>query len=110
MGYTVSVNHPHFPEGQEFGVGTFGSIPNGSSKEISEEEERLFVMRRGLSVEEAFAGDAAIKITGSSALDKSELESMKEFFNPQATPVEESKPAWLTSSNEEEEEEGEVNG
>lgn len=107
MGYTIRVNHPHFSEGTEFGVGTFGTIPNGSSKEISEDEERHFIMARGLPVEEAFAGDSVIEVTGSSALDKSEVNSILEFFSPATSEVEETEtssasPDNDTSSDEEE--------
>lgn len=113
MSYTVSVNHPHFPEGTEFSVGNLGVVPNGSSKEIDEDDERLFLSARGLPLNEAYAGDAAIKVTGSGHLSKAEVDEVKAMFaaEEEAVAATEEKPEWLgTSSSDPQEEEGEVNG
>lgn len=80
MGYKVSVNHPHFPDGTEFSIGALGVIPNGSSKDVDEDEERAFLNMRGLPLHEAFVGDATINVTGSHTLSTTEIDEVKAFF------------------------------
>lgn len=82
MGYTVKYNHPHFPEGTEFNVGNLGRVPNGGSLEIDEDMERTFLMTNGVTIEDTFKGDAMVELSGSSSLDKSEVDQILAFFAP----------------------------
>jgi hypothetical protein len=76
MGYTVEVNHPHFPADYEMNVGGLGLIPNGSSTEVDEDAERLFILQHGVTVEEGFVNDAIVNSTGSSTLDTTEIDDL----------------------------------
>ncbi|SRR6266496_3056878 len=82
MGYTLKFSHPHFPEGTEFNVGNLGRVPNGGSLVIDEEAERLFLMSNGVTLADSFKGDDSVTLTGSSALDKSEVNEILAFFAP----------------------------
>lgn len=83
MSYTVTVNHPHFAEGYPFSVEGLDKVPNGGSIEVDEEMERMFVIAHGHSFEDAFNNNAVVSISGSSALDRSELDSLVETYGPQ---------------------------
>lgn len=82
MSYTLKYDHPHFPEGMEFNVGNLGRVENKGSMEIDEEMERLFLMSNGITLEDAFKGNAVASISGSSALDKSEVDYILSTFTP----------------------------
>lgn len=98
MAYTVKVEHPHFPEGTVFNVGGLDRVPNGGTLEVDDEMERLFIMQQGQTVEDAFANDHAISVSGSSALDDDERKSLVEAYGPT---VEESEPTVDESNNQE---------
>jgi hypothetical protein len=101
MGYTLKVEHPHFPEGTVFNVGGLDRIPNGSTLDVDDEQERLFVMTQGKTLEDAFANDATISVSGSSALDRDELDSLLEAYGATIETEEvnngesEEVPAWM---------------
>lgn len=106
MGYTVKVQHPHFPEGTVFNVGGLDRIPNGSSVDVDDEAERLFIMTQGQTIEDAFANDAVVDVSGSSALDPGEVNSLIEAYGP-APAAEETEtdsatdtPAWMNNPPE----------
>lgn len=110
MGYTVSVKHPHFPEGTEFNVGNLGRVPNGGSLEVDEEGERLFLMSNGRSLTDSFEGDAIVSVSGSSALSQEEVDSIMRFFagsevgpeiEVQEQEQEAETPAWMKQDNTE---------
>lgn len=119
MGYTLKVEHPHFPEGTVFNVGGLDRVPNGSTLDVDDEMERLFVMTQGKTVEDAFANDATISVNGSSALDKDELNSLLEAYGATVEPVEpvfsdtEEVPVWMqnetSSGNDAPDDGGELN-
>lgn len=109
MGYTVKVNHPHFPEGTPFNVGGLDRVENGGSLNVDDEMERLFIMSNGKTLEDAFANDHAISVSGSSSLDNNEVAALLEAYAP--APVEEAafdvddtknqdQPAWLAPKTE----------
>lgn len=112
MGYTVKVNHPHFPEGTVFNVGGLDRVPNGDSLEIDDEMERLFIMQQGQTLEDAFANDHMVTVEGSSSLDNDERNSLLEAYGP-APEVEiksesltddtknQEQPAWLAPKEQE---------
>lgn len=108
MGYTVSVNHPNFKEGVEFNVGNLGRIPNGDSMEVDEETERLFLMSNGVSLEDAFANDHAVTVSGSSSLTDEEVDSIKKsFVGREESVIEQPQtPSWLTTEGAAENEGG----
>lgn len=106
MGHTVTVQHPHFPEGTVFNVGGLDRVPNGSSIEIDEETERLFVMSHGRTIEDSFKNDAVVSVSGKSAIDSDELSQLVELYGPQPEevviqdePVEEETPSWMSPPN-----------
>ena len=117
MGYTVKVNHPHFPEGTVFNVGGLDRVPNGDSLEVDDEMERLFIMQQGQTLEDAFADDHMVEVSGSSALDNDERNSLLEAYGPQPEPEElinegeslvdenanknQEQPAWLVPKEQE---------
>jgi hypothetical protein len=76
MGYTLKFEHPQFPEGQEFGIPNLGLVENGSSIELDEEQERLFVLERGISVEDAFKDNSIVTLSGSSTIPADELSQL----------------------------------
>ena len=76
MGYKLKHDHPHFPEGHEFGISGLGVFKNGETREISEDEERFFVAHRGMTLEDAFGNSATSELTGSSSLSNEEVTSL----------------------------------
>lgn len=91
MAYTLKIEHPDFPTGDdatEFGVNGLGRIKNGESLEIDEDMERSFVASRGKTVEDAFKDTPGFELSGSSTINKDELEQL---LPP--VPVEEEVPA-----------------
>src|SRR4051812_31237605 len=77
MGYTLKFEHPHFPDDYEFAINGLGVIKNGSTLEIDEEHERLFIAERGLSLEDAFSSREGIAtLTGNSTISADELQSL----------------------------------
>lgn len=110
MAYTLKYEHPHFPEGTVFNVGGLDRVPNGSTLEIDDDMERNFIAARGMSVEDGFANDPAVELSGSSALDPDELKALLEAYAP-VPPLEEETqvetanegvtPAWLTEGGDE---------
>lgn len=82
MGYTVTVNHPHFPEDTEISVGGLDRVSNGGKLEVDEDMERMFMMMSGRTLDEAFKNDHAVSIEGKSALDKAEIDSILALFEP----------------------------
>jgi hypothetical protein len=72
VGVTISVNHPDFPPDTVFAIDHLGQIPNGGSLEVPEENEREFISDRGVTVEDAFAGNEVAVVSGSSSVDNVE--------------------------------------
>ncbi len=87
MSYTLKFEHPHFDPDAEFAIANFGVVKNGGSLELDEEAERVFVMERGLSVEDAFKGDTTMQLSGSSSLSPDELKSLLPPPEEEETPV-----------------------
>jgi hypothetical protein len=76
MGYTLRLDHPHFPEGTIFAVSGLPEMENGKSIGIDEDGERFFVANVGLSVEDAFANDPTVSVSGSSDLSADEVKQL----------------------------------
>ena len=71
MAYTLTVNHPDFPKGQEFDCdGIF--VKNGESKKLSKEDELAFIGRWGNDVKFYYGHGTIAKVTGSSELSSKE--------------------------------------
>lgn len=64
MSLTISYHNKAFPDGKLFSIHGIGSIPNGGSVEVSEEQEREFEAFHGKTVEEAFADSQSISLGG----------------------------------------------
>jgi len=58
----VSMEHPHFPPEQEFGVYGVGLLTNdGTSVDVDDDD---FLAQTGNTLEDALAGDAVISVQG----------------------------------------------
>ena len=60
MGLTVTIDHPDFPDGYEFGAEGLGTLKNREPAEISEEQEQSFVSSRRMSVKDALGQEGSI--------------------------------------------------
>jgi len=67
---TVEFHNPDFEDNVLFDVGGL-AIPNGTSVELSEDDELSFFSRHQKGVSEYFAGDKHIKVSGKSLLSRS---------------------------------------
>lgn len=90
MSYQLKFEHPQLAEDTEVGFANLGTVVNGGTLEIDEDAERLFVIERGLSLEDAFKGNSVVTLTGSSSLSSSELQSL--LPESEATVEEEEEP------------------
>lgn len=58
----VSMNHPHFPPEQEFGISGVGVLTNdGTPVEVDEDDYKAIT---GMSLEDSFSGSAVIDVEG----------------------------------------------
>lgn len=64
MSLTISYKNDAYPEGKIFSIQGIGNIPNGSSVEISEEQEHEFEAFHGKTIEEAFADSQVVTLGG----------------------------------------------
>ena len=69
MALTVTVNNENFPEGYKFEIIGLGEFENGTSKEITEDEERVFVGLHQMSLEDRIGTDSSVEVSGSSTID-----------------------------------------
>lgn len=76
MSYTLKFEHPQFPADTEIGIPNLGLVVNGSSIDIDEDAERLFVAERGLSLEDAFKDNGLVTLSGSSSISADELQTL----------------------------------
>lgn len=76
MSYSLKFEHPQFPEGHKFSINYLGQVVNGGSVDIDEEAERAFIANNGKTVEDAFANDALVTVSGSSALQQDEVNQL----------------------------------
>lgn len=72
MGLTVTLDHPDFPDGYEFGVEHVGILKNRESKEISEEQEQAFVNATGTPMKDSFQEGGFIKVEGEGTVSEPE--------------------------------------
>lgn len=63
MPLKVSYNNPALPKGQEIDLGGF-MVKNGSTVELTKEQEESIVARIGVSVKDYFAGSEDVKVDG----------------------------------------------
>lgn len=87
MSYTLQFEHPNYPEDYEFGFPNLGVVKNGSTLEIDEDTERQFVASQGKSVEDAFADNSLVSLSGSSTIAADELNSLLPEPDVQEEPV-----------------------
>ena len=76
MAHELKFNHPHFPEGTIFAISGLPEVANGQSIGIDEDAERFFVGNTGLSIEDAFADDPTVSVTGSSELSADDTKQL----------------------------------
>jgi hypothetical protein len=75
MPLSVSFSNPDFPEGLEFDIGLGVPVPNGKSVELDHDAELSFVSKKQMGVKDYFKDSEQIKVSGSTELDKKELEA-----------------------------------
>src|SRR6266404_3504045 len=76
MAHELKFEHPHFPEGTVFVISGLLEVANGQSIGIDEDAERFFVGNTGLTVEDAFADDPTVTVTGSSELSADDIKQL----------------------------------
>lgn len=76
MAHELKFDHPHFPEGTVFSISGLPEVENGQTIGIDEDAERFFVSNTGLTVEDAFADDPTVDVSGSSELSNDEVEQL----------------------------------
>ncbi len=76
MAHELKFEHPHFPEGTIFAISGLPEVANGQSIGIDEDAERFFVGNTGLTVEDAFADDPTVTVTGSSELSADDIKQL----------------------------------
>jgi len=76
MGFTLTVNHPEFPPETVFSVNYLGAAPNGSSFDVDEEQERAFITAYGVPVDQAFANNPTVTLSGSSTLTQADIDKL----------------------------------
>jgi hypothetical protein len=76
VSYTLTYEHPQFPQDYEFGINNLGLVKNGGSIEIDEDVERMFMASQGRTIEAALATDPFVTLSGSSALSQEERDSL----------------------------------
>ncbi len=76
MAHELKFDHPHFPEGTIFAISGLPEVANGQSIGIDEDAERFFIGNTGLTVEDAFADDPTVTVTGSSELSADDTKQL----------------------------------
>lgn len=64
MPLTVTVDHPDFPKGTEMSVMGLPLVENGSTLELTEDDERSFISAHGVTVVDAFKGSGNASVSG----------------------------------------------
>jgi hypothetical protein len=77
VSYTLKFEHPEFPPDSEFSINELGLFLNGQEREISEDEERLFVGVHGITIEDALQGNAVVAVSvGDATLTTDDLNTL----------------------------------
>jgi len=77
MALTVKYDNPQLAPGEIVGAGGI-ALTNGESVDVDEEAETLFVETNGKSVEDFFANDPHVTVSGSGTVPTPEPESVAE--------------------------------
>lgn len=93
MALTVTMDHPDYPDGYEFGVEYLGILKNRESKEISEEQEQSFVNFSGKPMKESFMEGGFIKVEGDATAKEPEEEQGTQMPEQDQTSEEEATEA-----------------
>jgi hypothetical protein len=76
VSYTLTFEHPDFPDEVEFGIQDLGRVQNHGTLEVDEDAERRFVSTRRVSLEDAFGDSPMISLSGSSTLTDDEISEL----------------------------------
>jgi hypothetical protein len=76
VSYTLTFEHPDFPDETEFGIQDLGRVLNHGTLEVDEDAERRFVSARRISLEDAFGDNPMISLSGSSTLTDDEISDL----------------------------------
>lgn len=68
MGLTVTVTNEAFPPDTEFEISGVGLVVNGQPTELTEDQERAFIARNGVSLVDATGEGEASTVTGSASV------------------------------------------
>ncbi len=60
----ITINNPEWPKGAEFHVNDLGTLENGKTVEVSDEQLKLFETIQGRSIKEAFKENVYISLGG----------------------------------------------
>lgn len=70
----AKVDHPVFPKGEPLDVG-FGLVDNGSTVEVTEEDELRYYARFGVTMQDAFKDNPVVSLSGQGKSKPSSLVS-----------------------------------
>lgn len=76
MSYTLTFEHPDFPDEVEFGIQDLGRVQNHGTLEVDEDAERRYVSTRRISLADAFGDSPMISLSGSSTLTDDEISKL----------------------------------
>lgn len=65
MALEVTVDHPDYPDGTEFGIVGLGVFKNGEAREVTEDEERAFVSFNQAKLGDMLEGNELVTYSGS---------------------------------------------
>lgn len=68
MPLIVTYTNEAFPEDKEFYVNGLGVLVNGVATEISEDQERAFILENRKTVEDVLSGDESYKLEGTTSV------------------------------------------
>lgn len=89
MALSVKIEHPAYPEGYEFGVEGLGTLKNGETKEITEEQEQTYVDTYGRGMKDAFSEAQFITMEGEPTVEAPEMPEEEGQGEEEAVPTEE---------------------
>lgn len=60
----LTINHPHFPEGDEISIAGLAAVPNGDTVELDDEAVKLFEEENGIPLKEAIKNNPFVGLDG----------------------------------------------
>ncbi len=68
MALSITVNHPDYPDGMEFGIQGLGLFKNGEARDVTEDEERAFISYAQTAPKERLEQSAFLDVSGSAII------------------------------------------